>query len=228
MVAATASATVDTKKLEELGLIRKPKVDKKEMGQDDFLKLMTTQLQNQDPFKPMENGDFLAQIAQFSTVDGIGKLQKTFTDLASSLYSNQSLQAANLVGKNVMVPSDKGVYFGEEASLIGALDLESGADKVTVNILDKSGQTVRHLDLGQQKSGRVEFDWDGLNDQGEKMEAGIYKLEAAATVAGKKVGVSTLSLAPVESVSLGKDQLGVSLNLVGLGLRNFSDVRDIR
>ena len=108
------SATVDQAKLESLGLAqKKPRVDKKEMGQEDFLKLMTTQLQNQDPMKPMENGDFLAQIAQFSTVDGIGKLQESFEALSGSLHSNQALQASGLIGRNVMVPSNAGVYFGQ-------------------------------------------------------------------------------------------------------------------
>ena len=227
------SVGLDTATLENLGLMQqKPKHERKEMGQEDFLKLMTTQLQNQDPMKPMENGDFLAQIAQFSTVDGIGKLQESFESLVGSLHSNQAFQASNMIGKNVVIPSDHAVYFGdeygEETVMIAGLELDNGADAVTVNVTDSAGQVVRTLDLGAQKSGRVEFTWDGMNDSGEPMEAGIYGIEALATVDGKKVGVETLALVPVESVSLGKSQSEVNLNLVGLGEVGFSQVRDIR
>ena len=227
------SVGLDMATLEKLGLMQqKPKHEKKEMGQEDFLKLMTTQLQNQDPMKPMENGDFLAQIAQFSTVDGIGKLQESFQSLASSLHSNQAFQASNMIGKNVMVPSDKGVYFGDEFGedtvMIAALELNSGADAVTVNIKDSVGQTLRTLNLGSQNSGRVEFTWDGKNDDGELMEAGVYEFEALATVDGKKVGVESLALVPVDSVSLGRSQSEINVNLVGLGEVDFSQVRDIR
>ena len=223
------SVGLDTATLENLGLMQqKPKNEKQEMGQEDFLKLMTTQLQNQDPFKPMESGDFLAQIAQFSAVDGIGKLQESFESLAGSLHSNQAFQASNMIGKNVMVPSDKGIYFGDDTVMIAGLELTSGADAVTVKINDAAGQTIRTLHLGAQKSGRTEFTWDGLNDAGEAMNAGVYGFEALATVDGKKIGVESLALVPVDSVSLGKTQSEVNLNLVGLGEIGFSQVRDIR
>ena len=227
------SVTVDQAKLESLGLAQqKPRVAKKEMGQEDFLKLMTTQLQNQDPMKPMENGDFLAQIAQFSAVDGIGKLQESFQTLAGSLHSNQAFQASNIIGKNVMVPSDHGVYFGddfgEDTVMIAALEFDTGADEVSVNITDSAGQIIRTISLGSQESGRVEFAWDGNNDNGEPMDAGVYGFEALATVNGQKVGVDTLALVPVDSVSLGKNQSEINLNLVGLGEIGFSSVRDIR
>ena len=152
--------------------------------------------------------------------------------LAGSLHSNQAFQASNMIGRNVMVPSDHGVYFadefGEDTVMIAALELDSGADAVTVNIKDSAGQTVRTLNLESQKAGRVEFTWDGKDDEGEPMEAGVYEFEALATVEGKKVGVETLALVPVESVSLGKSQSEVNVNLVGLGEVGFSQVRDIR
>ena len=89
----------------ELGLGLRPSAPESEMGQADFLRLMTTQLQYQDPFKPMESGEFLGQIAQFSTVSGIQGMQESLDGLAAALSSNQTLQAASLVGRGVMVPS---------------------------------------------------------------------------------------------------------------------------
>ena len=80
--------------------------DQGELGQAEFFDLMVTQLKNQDPFKPMESGEFLGQIAQFSTVDGIGGLQRSFESLAGSLQSSQALQASTMVGRSVALPGD--------------------------------------------------------------------------------------------------------------------------
>jgi len=75
-----------------------------DLGLNDFFKLMVTQLKNQDPMKPLENGEFLSQIAQFGTVSGIDKLNKTFEGLAANLTSGQAIQAGNLIGREVLVP----------------------------------------------------------------------------------------------------------------------------
>ena len=108
------------------------------LGQEDFLELMTTQLQNQDPFKPMENGDFLAQMAQFSTVDGIQNLQKSFEQLSQSLVSNQALQAAGLVGRSVLAPT--GLAALESGGAVkGVVSLPASSSEVTVHITDASG-----------------------------------------------------------------------------------------
>ncbi len=218
---------VDISRLGELGLVNKPKVEKAEVGQEQFLKLMTTQLQNQDPTKPMESGEFLGQIAQFAAVDGIQKLEKTFTGLADSLVSNQALQASSLIGRNVMVGGDAGVL-QEDIPLTGALELEGRADSVTLRVMDGSGQLVRQVGLGQQPSGKIDFSWDGLNDDGESMSPGVYSFEASAVIAGEEVGVSTFANVPVQSVSIGKDGGGISVNLLGLGRRDFSEINEIR
>ena len=98
--------------------------NKQSLGQTDFLKLMTTQLQYQDPFKPMDNGEFLGQMAQFSTVSGIQDLQASFSSLASSLQTSQALQGASLVGHAVLVPATSG-YLGDDTALSGAVDVKS-------------------------------------------------------------------------------------------------------
>ena len=101
------TTAVDTNLLQNIGVGSKPASKaKSELGQEAFLKLMTTQLQNQDPFKPMDNGEFLSQIAQFGTVSGINDLQESFKSFSNSIVPNQSLQAAGLINRNVLVPSD--------------------------------------------------------------------------------------------------------------------------
>ena len=79
-----------------------------ELGQEDFLTLMISQFRNQDPFEPMDNGDFLGQLAQFGTVSGIENLNSAFAGLAGSIQSEQALQAANLVGRDVLAATDIG------------------------------------------------------------------------------------------------------------------------
>jgi len=218
---------VDIARLDELGLVKRPKVERAEVGQEQFLKLMTTQLQNQDPTKPMESGEFLGQIAQFAAVDGIQNLEKTFTGLAESLVSSQALQASSIIGRNVMVGGNAGVL-QENIPLTGALELSGRADNVTLRVMDVSGQLVRQVDLGGQPRGQIDFEWDGLSDEGETLSPGIYTFEASALISGEEVGVSTFSNVPVQSVSLGKDGGGITVNLLGLGNRDFSEIKEIR
>ena len=100
-----------------------------DMGQADFLKLMTTQLRNQDPFEPLENGEFLAQIAQFGTVTGIQELQQSFGDLSSALQSNRALQASVLVGKQVLVEGSQ-AELGADTPLRGAVELPAATSSM--------------------------------------------------------------------------------------------------
>lgn len=220
------STTIDTATLDALGLSRqvtgKPR-DK--LGQDDFLKLMITQLQNQDPFKPLENGEFLGQIAQFGTVSGIEDLQKSFKSLASSLVSNQALQASELVGRQVLAQSSTGEWV-PGGTLDGAVELSASVADMTVSIVDASGQVVRRIALGTQPAGLARFSWDGLRDDGSFAPAGRYRVKAEVNYGGTQYAVDTLIAAPVESVTLGASG-GLSLNLSGIGTVGFADVRRI-
>src|SRR3569623_979783 len=138
---------IDSNLISQLGLSdsttkRKPS-DK--LGQSDFLKLMTTQLRNQDPMQPMDNGAFLGQIAQFSQVSGIQDMQASVKQLVDTLSSNQAMQASSLVGKTVVAPASAVLYSGKSALQAG-VELPTAADNVTVGINDQSGQLVRKLE----------------------------------------------------------------------------------
>jgi flagellar basal-body rod modification protein FlgD len=213
-----------TDRYQDLGLaVRQSQDDRTQLGQDDFLRLMTAQLQNQDPFKPMENGEFLGQIAQFSTVSGIQEMQASLSGLTSALTSNQTLQAATLVGRGVRVPSDTAYLFAE-GGLSGAAELPSSG-ALTVEITDASGQVVRRLSLGTHAAGSAEFSWDGLDDAGERLPEGRYGIRAQLDTgsATSSVDVSTVGL--VRSVSLGSD--GLSLNLYGMDPVRLDQVSQI-
>lgn len=196
---------------------------KKSLGQDDFLKLMTTQLQYQDPFKPMENGEFLGQMAQFSTLTGIQDLQKSFSSLAGSLQSNQTLQASSMVGRYVMVPSSS-AYLTEGAGLAGAIDVPASGN-VSVTLSNASGEVVRTLDLGTQAAGRASFTWDGVSDLGETLPAGSYTIKAQLQGSGTAKTLDTYAVGHVDSVAL--DSGTLSLDLRGMKPASFNDVVQI-
>ncbi len=197
-----------------------------DLGQDQFLELMLTQLQNQDPLNPMESGDFLAQIAQFGTVNGITELNESFATLSGSLQSSQALQASTMVGNTVLVPVNQtAISTGAEVS--GAIDLNSSTPNLVFTVTDASGQAVRQLDLGQQQSGLTRFIWDGRDNNGNPVPGGNYVIEAAALVNGEAVAQPVYLNARVDSVTLSRTGGEPVLNLNGMNSVSISEVREI-
>lgn len=206
-----------------LGLTQNDDGKSSALGQDAFLKLLTTQLQNQNPLNPTDNTEFLGQLAQISTVSGIQSLNDSFGGLASSLSSYQTLQAAQLVGHDVLVPSSAG-YLPDGGTLDGAV-ATSDSGTVQVDVLDASGRVVRTLDLGEQAAGIVDFSWDGTDGSGAAMPAGTYELQARLVQSGGDTALTTYAQSRVQSVQLGSD--GLTLDLQGLGAFALADVAQI-
>ncbi len=224
-------AEVDVSVLQNLGLSKPAQASSAtketgDLGQGDFLKLMVTQLNNQDPMEPMDNGDFLGQIAQFSTVSGIGDLQASFSEFASAVSNDQALQAANLVGRRVMVPLQAGLL-NAGSSIEGELTLPASSPDVSINITDQSGQLIKKLSLGSQTAGPVPFSWDGKRTDGSLADPGVYNIESQARIDGQNFELDTQVQATVESVTLGGLGKGLQLNLSGLGDVAFSNVSRI-
>lgn len=195
------------------------------LGQEDFLKLMITQFKNQDPFKPMKDGEFLGQMAQFGTVSGVQDLQKSFQSLAGSLTSSQALQASGLVGHQVLVPSQTANLGADGVD--GAVSLPAATNSAGVVVVDQNGSVVRHLDLGTQPAGLANFHWDGVTDDGTQAPEGTYGIRAAAVVGGQVQAMNTLVAGKVGSVSFGGSGEGITLNLDGIGEIPFSQVRQL-
>ena len=213
--------------LNQLGLSRNETIKpRNELGQTEFLKLMTTQLNNQDPFKPMESGEFLGQIAQFSTVTGIQDLQSSFSDFAASVSSEQALQAANLVGRTVLVSGSEGLL-AAGGELEGELTVPQNASSVSVDILDSNGELVRQIDLGSQLSGQLAFSWDGVTSDGHFADPGAYQVRANAVVGGSSIALESQVRSVVESVTLGRGGSPLIINTAALGAVSFSDVYQI-
>lgn len=199
--------------------------DKTKLGQEDFMALMIAQLRNQDPMAPMENGEFLGQIAQFSQVSGLQDLQKSFDELSTSLVSNQALQAASLVGRDVLAPTGLGVL-AQGGAIRGDVELPSASPQVTVKIYDSAGQVVRTLELGSQASGSALFQWDGLRDDGTYAQPGTYLVSAAAEFNGSNEAIEANVVNRVNGVTLGNNG-GLLLDLAGVGPLDFTEVKQI-
>ncbi|SEE46960.1 flagellar hook assembly protein FlgD [Pseudomonas anguilliseptica] len=196
----------------------------KDLGKNEFLNLLVAQLNNQNPLEPQGNGEFIAQLAQFSQVEGIEKLNASMGSLLTGYQSSQALQASSLVGRKVIVPSDKAVVDTSE-SFKASLVLPVSSSNVYVNIYDKAGAAVGRVNLGEQAAGNVSFIWDGKDSNGNLLPPGTYKFEAQATYADGTKGLYTMLPANVDSVTLGGKEL--MLNLAGLGSVPMSQVQVI-
>jgi len=204
--------------------IKQNTTQNKELGKNEFLNLLVAQLNNQNPLEPQGNGEFIAQLAQFSQVEGIEKLNTSMESLLSGYQSSQALQASSLVGRKVIVPSEKAVVDTSE-SFKASLLLPVSSSNVYVNIYDSAGAVVNRINLDAQEAGNVSFIWDGKDADGNLMPPGTYKFEAQATYDGETKGLYTLLPANVDSVTLGGDEL--MLNLAGLGSVPLSQVQVI-
>ncbi|MEM9387094.1 MAG: flagellar hook assembly protein FlgD [Pseudomonadota bacterium] len=170
-------------------------------AEDSFLTLMLTQLQNQNPVEPMDNGEFLSQLASFETASGIRDLEDSFAELADALAANQTLQSASLVGRDVIAETDA-VVLEEGGTVSGRVPLEGSVDDLTVEITDPGGAVIRRLSLGAQ-AGLTDFTWDGRDEAGAPMPAGTYRVNAIGT-ADEETFSAPLEIATrVDSVLLG-------------------------
>jgi len=225
--------SINTDTLQNLGLstnrdnVNKAAENSNDIGQQQFLELMVAQIRNQDPFEPLENGEFLSQIAQFSTVSGIQDLQDSFSSFAGSISSNQALQASALVGRSVAVNSDVAVLKAG-SNIEGALGLPSNSTNVKVEFFNTAGELVRSVPLGEKNAGLVDFSWDGRDASGNAAPTGAYRIVATANIDGEEVALGTLVKDNVESVILGRPGEGTTLNLSALGATDFNRVEEIR
>ncbi|WP_392890823.1 flagellar hook assembly protein FlgD [Pseudomonas migulae] len=199
---------------------------KKALGKDAFLQLLVTQLKNQNPLEPQDNGEFVAQLAQFSSLEGITTLNDTVSGIAGNYNSSQALQASSLVGRSVIAPGDKAVV-DTAKSFNGSVSVPASADPVTLKITDADGKVIRTIDMGSQKSGSASFIWDGKDDAGVVAKAGTYNFTATATYDGKATSLVTYLPATVSSVTISQTGGELMLNLAGLGSIGLSKVQTI-
>lgn len=190
-----------------------------------FLKLLVTQLNNQDPLNPLDNAQLTSQLAQMSTVSGIEKLNGAFQSLLAQSGSSQVLQSASLIGRTVLVPGNE-LALKQGVAAPFAVDVTGAADSVKVTITNAAGEAVRSYDLGALPPGVKTLSWDGLGDDGAAVAEGSYTLNVGAQGGASAVAASALTYANVSSVAQGA--AGVSLDLESGRKVSLGDVRLIR
>jgi flagellar basal-body rod modification protein FlgD len=192
---------------------------------DRFLKLLVTQLKNQDPMNPMDNAQFTSQMAQINTVTGINTLNETVNGLLQQFGALEALQAAQLTGRSVLVTGNQLAADGKGTAVVGGVNLAAPADKVTVEITDANGNPVRSIALGASGAGISRFTWDGKTDAGADAPAGTYSFTVKAGSAGAEVGATQLMARTVEAVT--RENGSTQLVLAG-GIRvAYGDVKQI-
>ncbi len=176
------------------------KANKGEMDQTAFLKLFTTQLQNQNPLEPVKNEAFVAQLAQFSQLEATTKMADSLSTMAAAMKSDKLMTGASLIGKKVASPTGTAELV-DGANVRGTLALDKGASAVNLDVFDVNGSKVFSQALGRQAPGDVDVVWSGYNSKGERMPPGRYNVVATVDAFGTvtKVPISTPSA--VRSVS---------------------------
>lgn len=194
-----------------------PVVDGSEQSlkQEDFFQLLTEQLSNQDPTKPVDNDQLVAQMTSFTTADGISQLNDKFETFASSMTSNQALQASSLIGQSVLVKGNVGYMANEGDGMSGVIINEKTSQDTEIVIKNTNGEVIRTIDIGTQAPGNIQFTWDGTDDKGNKMPPGNYVVAAQGQVLGKETALPSAINRHVDSVSLSGSSAGVVLNLDG-------------
>ena len=210
--------------LDKLG-IQKPVEEKgasDKLGQADFLKLMTTQLQNQDPFAPMENAEFIAQMAQFSTVTGITEISESLKGMSDQLSEFRIATAANMLGHSVLVPGST-AYPDSDGSISGAIDIPAASANTNIVYRSEAGEILHTQELGAQSAGLVGFSWQDIPQEVLSQNASI-KVEAYADTGKglKSVGASVYS--EVLAASTGAASADVVYDVRGYGDVKASDV----
>ena len=170
------------------------------LGMDAFLQLLVTQLQYQDPLDPMDDKEFVAELAQFSSLEQLTEINSGIEGLTSLGQEQQMIGAVNFIGKTIEASGTAVSLEDGEATAV-TFSLPEDASTCLVNILDSAGSIVRTVDLGGTAAGDVEFTWDGKDYDGNVQDDGQYQVSVTATNAdGEVMKVSTTMTGLVEGI----------------------------
>ncbi|GAA64593.1 flagellar hook assembly protein FlgD [Pseudoalteromonas sp. SCSIO 43095] len=219
---STSSSYMDSLRWQDKQVPKKEESDA--LTQEDFFSLLTQQLSYQDPSKPADNDQMIAQMTNFTMAEGISNLNSNFESLAASMTSNSALQASTLVGKQALLESDT-LELNESGEVKGAIVAEKPVDNLTLRIEDASGQLVKTIDLGTQPAGAVRFAWDGKNEAGERLPPGEYKVKAEGSTDGEFSSLPIASFKNIESVNINGSS-GIIINTKEGAVR-LTDVAEI-
>lgn len=194
-----------------------------QLSQDDFIKILLTQMRLQTPQNPFDSNSMMQQMSQLTNLSATKEMEKAVATLNTNLGANQVLAASQLVGKKVQVANELSPLTAAEG-LKGSLILPESADNITVTIRDQNNKVVKTLPLGASEAGVVDFKWDGLDADNKACAPGYYKMSVSAMINGQNVAIPTAGTFNVNSVALDKNGNGVILNLDGIGGINMKDL----
>jgi len=208
--------------------IKNQETDKTEKDKDMFMRLMLAQLENQNPLEPQDGTEFLAQLAQFSTVEGIGNLNTAMDDMNGMFRSNQALQATALVGRDVLV-SGNDAYLDDQNNVSGVVHTDGlAASDVRMTIKSATGEVMRQIELGNIGSEDTTFEWNGTDAEGNRLPVGLYNMEITGRSGGEETALRTSTYANVNSVSVVNNKGDMLLNLKGLGQISSDNIQQVR
>ncbi|MFC0118837.1 flagellar hook assembly protein FlgD [Pseudoalteromonas xiamenensis] len=203
-----------------------PTSDKKSdaLTQEDFFALLTQQLSFQDPSKPADNDQMIAQMTSFTMAEGISNLNAKFDSLSASMTSNSALQASTLVGKKALMESDT-IDLGLDGTGKGSIVVEKPVEQLTMSIYDESGQLVRQIEYGAKSAGAIRFEWDGKDKDGNQVAAGEYKIKAEGNMAGQFTSLPVATFKNIDSVNINGSS-GIIVN-TSIGAVKLTDIAEI-
>lgn len=200
--------------------------DKGMLTQADFFALLSTELANQDPTKPVDNNEMISQMTAFSTTDGVQKLNDQFDSFATSMTSSQALQASSLVGRSVLV-EDNVFGINEGEAVKGKVVSDKPASNVNIYIENVAGEIIQTVPVGNIDAGGYVFNWDGQSSKGEAAPSGAYRFRIAGLVDGQASELQSMTYRKVDSVTLAGAGGNILLNLNGGSNMALADVVEV-
>ncbi|MDD5434444.1 MAG: flagellar hook capping FlgD N-terminal domain-containing protein [Nitrospira sp.] len=205
-----------------------PREIKKSLGQEDFLKLLVTQMQFQDPLKPMDNTEYTAQLAQFSSLNQLSSINDGVQKISSTEGGLNGVQSVNFIGKEINAKGNK-IYVGKDATpSVISYNLDNSVSSVEVDISDKDGKGVRTIKLGKQDTGNHSFTWDGKDFNGSPVSEGEYTTAITAKdIKGNTIDVSTNITGTVTGVSFENNVAYLMVGGMKIGVSDVSQVKEV-
>jgi flagellar basal-body rod modification protein FlgD len=199
----------------------------RQLGKDAFLTLLLTQLQNQDPFNPMEDTEMSAQLAQYSQLEQLTNLNTNVETMGGYIQAQNQFQTLSLIGKDVKAQTNLLSVTGGETDMDAGIELEQDA-KIQIYIVDSSGSQVRMYDWGFTQSGSYDVGWDGRDSKGNKVPDGVYQFQVTASdTSGQALADGVYPEVSGSCTSVSFDEYGQPVVHMGHAQFSLSQVMEI-
>jgi flagellar basal-body rod modification protein FlgD len=193
------------------------------LGKDDFLKLLLLELKYQDPTSPMDSEKILAQTSQLATLESTENTNKALAELAASLATSAQYAGVSAIGK-IADTGSNAVVFEKDQPVDFQLYFPDNVTTGTINILDVNGKVLRTLDVGATDAGVAQYTWDGKDNAGTALQAGVYYVESSYTGTNGATETTRVGRYPIESI---KFDSGKTYAKLGAGYVDFSTIKEI-